>query len=182
LHHTHPDLEKTIINLDKRIEDLKIHFNLFFSGDVNIPPEKERSDVERQIRKMLSIEQKSAKINLLIQNIASKFALYNNLWLKKLHEIEVGLIPTIKKPVKTAQEKQKKKVDQKDITVSLNNEDSFENFFKNYHRLSKKKSFKVSDKETIINSLKSKMITANLVDAKINLTGKQGKVKIRIMK
>lgn len=131
---------------------------------------------------MLSIEQKSAKINLLIQNIASKFALYNNLWLKKLHEIEVGLAPTNKKPVKIAQKKQEKGVDQKDITVSLNNEDSFEKFFKNYHRLSKKKSFKVSDKETIINSLKSKMITANLVDAKINLIGKQGKVKIRIMK
>jgi tRNA G26 N,N-dimethylase Trm1 len=178
----YPDIEKSVNSLDKRVEELKIHFNLFFSGELNIPPEKERSDIERQIRNVSNVEQKSAKINLLIQNVASKFALYNNMWLKKLHEIEVGLISTKKKASNNVGEKQDKKIDKKSITVSLNDEDSFEKFFKDYHSLSKKQSIKSSDKETIINSLKSKMITANLVDAKINLTRKQGKVKIRIMK
>ncbi len=104
------------------------------------------------------------------------------MWLKKLHEIEVGLVAVRKKPINTVQEHQGKKAKQKDITVSLNSENSFEQFFKDYCSFSKEKSFKSSDKESIINSLKSKMITASLVDAKINLLLKQGKVKIRIKK
>ncbi len=177
-----PDLEQFVRGVDKRIEELKIQFNLFFSGEVNIPPEKERSDIEKKIRNILSSDQKSATINILIQNIASKFALYNNMWLKKLHEIEVGLVEVKKKPIGTVQEHQNNKAKQKDITVSLNSENSFEQFFEDYCSFSKKKSFKSSDKESIINSLKSKMITASLVDAKINLFLKQGKVKIRIKK
>ena len=182
MNQSQPDLEKKLNKLDKMIEDLKIHFNLFFSGEINIPPEQDRSNIEKQIRKMSSIEQKSAKINLLIQNVSSKFALYNNMWLKKLHEIEVGLVSIKKKPVNNVQEKKNKTAYKKEITVSLNSEDSFEKFFKDYRDLSKKKTFKSFDKETIINSLKSKMITANMIDAKINLIQKQGKVKIKIMK
>lgn len=180
--HRNPNLEQLIRGLDKKIEEIKIQFNLFFSGEINIPPEKERGDTEKQIRNIIAAEQKSAEINILIQNIASKFALYNNMWLKKLHEIEVGLVAVKKKPIGTAQEYQDKKAKQKDIAVSLNSENSFEQFFKDYCSLSKKKSFKSSDKESIINSLKSKMITASLVDAKVNLLLKQGKVKIRIKK
>ena len=91
-----PELEQSILKLDQRIENLKIDFNLFFSGEVSIPPEKERGSIENQIRKLSNEEQKSAKINLLIQNISSKFALYNNMWLKRLHEIEVGIVPNFR--------------------------------------------------------------------------------------
>ena len=177
-----PNLEQLIRGIDKRIEELKIQFNLFFSGEINIPPEKERSDIEKKIRNILASDQKSATINILIQNVSSKFALYNNMWLKKLHEIEVGLVEVKKKPIGIVQEHQGEKAKQKDIAVSLNSENSFEQFFKEYCSFSKEKSFKSSEKESIINSLKSKMITASLVDAKINLLLKQGKVKIRIKK
>ena len=175
------DLEQSISQLNQQIEALKIEFNLFFSGEISIPPEKERGDIEKKIRMLSSIDQKSAKINLLVQNISSKFAIYNNMWLKRLHEIEVGIVPIKKKSGISTVLSQGKKQAPKDLAVSLNDENSFEKFFEDYCSLSKKGAIKSIDKEKIINSLKSKMITANMIDAQVQLTQKQGKVKVRIL-
>jgi hypothetical protein len=103
------------------------------------------------------------------------------MWLKRLHDIEVGVVPIIKKPGSNAVGNQEQKRAQKDVLVSLNDENTFEKFFEDFCSLSKKDAIKSSDKESIINSLKSKMITANMIDAKIKLTQKQGKVKVRIL-
>jgi hypothetical protein len=173
-------MEKKLTTLDQRIEDLKIKYNLFFSGELNIPPEKERGDIEQQIRKLMASEQKSAKINLLLQNIASKFSIYNNMWLKRLHEIEVGIVPIHKKVFPERFEQTDQSEDRKILSISLNDEDSFEIFFNQYCKMSRKKSEKSPNKEHIINSLKTKMITANLIDAKVNLVIKHGKVKVRL--
>ncbi|MCK4836085.1 MAG: hypothetical protein KAT17_05590 [Candidatus Aminicenantes bacterium] len=173
-------LEQLIVSLDRRIEDLKIKFNLFFSGELNIPPEKERGDIEKQIRNILSSEHKSAKLTILIQNIASKFTLYNNMWLKRLYEIEVGIVPLHKKRTNNLGEQPDQSIKQKVLLISLNDENSFEQFYNQYCEMSKNKSQKKFDKEKIINSLKTKMITANLIDAKINIVTKHGKVKISL--
>lgn len=173
-------LEQILTALNGRIEELKIKYNLFFSGELNIPPEKEREDIEKQIRNIMATDQKSAKITILVQNIASKFAIYNNMWLKRLHEIEVGTVTLQKKRANNLIEQGNQRKKQKLLPISLNDENSFEQFFKQYSEMSKGKSQKKLNKEKIINSLKTKMITANLVDAEVNLEARHGKVKVSL--
>jgi len=173
-------MEKLLLHLEQKIENLKIQYNLFFSGEINIPPEKEREELEKNIREILYTGQKSPRITLLVQNLASKFTLYNNMWLKKLHDVEVGIVSIRKKkPVSITNERPKEKK-KYSLEVSLNNEDSFNKFFNKYCELGKFKSEDTVEKERIINSLKSKMISENLIDIKVNLFVTKGKLKIKI--
>ena len=48
--------------------------------------------MEIKIRKILINEQKSPRLKLITQNLSSKFMVYNNLWKKKMNEIESGVI------------------------------------------------------------------------------------------
>ena len=124
------DVEQLIHDIDNKIEILKTQFNLFFAGELNVPPEKLREDLEKQIRQLLYREDKSPRLNFLIQNVSSKFTLYNNMWLKRLHEVEVGII-TIRKKSKAGTDPDPQAGKKKDQTVdvSLNNEGSFEKFY-----------------------------------------------------
>jgi hypothetical protein len=146
-----------------------------------VPPEKQREELEKQIRQLMYREDKSPRLNLLIQNVASKFSLYNNMWLKKMNEIEIGLV-TIRKKSQAGIDAGLPETRQKDhvVDVSLNNEDSFEKFYQKYCQLTTQKAGSEKRKEEIINSLKSKMIAGNIIDTKINLVVKGGKVKIKL--
>jgi hypothetical protein len=176
------DTEKKIRDVEKRIENLKIQFNLFFSGELDIPPETEREAVEKLVRKMLYSGHKAARLNLLTQNVSSRFALYNNMWLKKLNELETGVI-TIKRKRTSSAEEPSKSWNTKIYGISLNNEDSFDNLFRKYVSLFPKASSQNQlNKENLIRSIKTKMISTNLVDAKVAISVSQGKLKIRIKK
>lgn len=180
-------MELMVQEINRRIEDLKVLYNLFFTGEVRIPPEKERGDLEKRIRNLIYADQKSPRLNLLIQNISSRWSLYNNMWLKKLNEIETGMHVIQRKKTAymdmeepKAPPKAKAKPKAKTVNVSLNSEDSFDKFFDNYVKLLNDKEKSVPDKEQVINSLKSKLITSNVIDAKVNLLLEKGKVKIKI--
>ena len=192
-------IETLIKSINTRIENLKIQYNLFFSGELKVPPEKEREDIEKTIRTILYTGQKNPRLNLLIQNMTSSFSLYNNLWLKKLNEIESGIItikrkqpvyedlgqPEDKKEAEKVQPKtEKKKPKKKDISldISLNSEDSFESFFTKYKELHPGELDESTHKEKVINTLKAKLITKNLIDAKVNLKSDGKKVKITVKK
>jgi len=178
------NFELLVKDMDQRVENLKVKFNLFFTGEIRIPPEKEREELENRIRNLMSKGHKSPRVNLLIQNLGSRFSLYNNLWLKRMNELETG-ISTIQRK-KTAYMEGPKPPPPKakpakpiDVDISLNHEESFEKFFDNYSRMSTNAQ-KSLDKEKIINSVKTKLITENMVDAQIHLSLKNGKVKIKI--
>ncbi|NIM16616.1 MAG: hypothetical protein GTO45_31935 [Candidatus Aminicenantes bacterium] len=175
------NMELLVQDISQRIEDLKIQFNLFFTGEIRVPPEKERGDLEKRIRNLIYAEQKSPRLSLLIQNVSSRFSLYNNMWLKKLNEIETGVSVIKRKPTAYMEEpKAPPKSKTKTVNVSLNSEESFEKFFDNYVQLLGNKAKTVPDKEQVINSLKSKLITSNVIDAKVSLSIEKGKVKIKI--
>lgn len=179
------NIELLIKDMNQRVENLKVQYNLFFTGEIRVPPEKERIELETRIRNLMSRGHKSSRINLLIQNIASRFSLYNNMWLKRLNELETG-ISTIKRKKTAYTEESKPKrakataVKPVDVDISLNHEDSFDNLFNNYSNLLSPKARNSLDKEKIINSVKTKLITENLVDAQVKLSLKGGKVKIKI--
>lgn len=176
------DTEKKIRNIEKRIDNLKISFNLFFSGELDVPPETEREAVEKLVRNMLYSGHKAARLNLLMQNVASRFTLYNNMWLKKLNELETGVI-TIKRNKTSSADEPSKSWNTKIYGVSLNNENSFENLYEKYVSLFPKASSQNPlNKESLIRSIKTKMISTNLVDAKAAISVSQGKLKIRLKK
>ena len=180
--------ENSIQEIDRRIENLKIQFNLFFAGELKVPPEKEREGIETSIRKILSYTGKSSKIKLLTQNLSLKFSLYNNMWLKKLNESELGF-PFIRKQkiLKTDYANLEKKPsislqEEHSMKLSLNKEESFEKFYDLLKKISPEKLKNQKEKEKTINSLKSQMIFKNYIDAEVKLKLTHGKIKIILKK
>ena len=177
----HENIEILLQELGRRIEDLKVQFNLYFSGELKLPPEKDREELEKRIRNLIGSSHRSPRVNLLIQNVSSRFSVYNNMWLKKLNELETGVSVIQKKKVAFKEEIKKKQPPKGTVVdVSLNSEDSFDRFFDSYAKMTAKGTAEGLDKEKIINSIKSRLITANFVDAKINLSVEEGKLKIKI--
>jgi hypothetical protein len=160
-----------------------VQFNLYFTRELKIPPEKEREELERVIRKLLTHEQRSARLKLIIQNLSSKFVLYNNFWKKRMNEIEIGAVSFQKgpggkfPPNGMLPEQGKTAPGPKVVEVNLNNEDTFEAFADEYKKMMPKNA---SQQDKIINNLKVKMISENIVNAKINLSIQNGKVKIKL--
>ncbi len=177
-------IEKFIMAIDGKIESLKTQFNLYFSGEVRIPPESEREDLEKMIRDILFSPHKSPKAKLLIQNLSSKFSLYNNMWKKRLNEIESGVSSLTKKPPAYDEKEEPVPIEipEETFDISLNREDSFEMFYNKYTHLMKKDAGDETQKEKIINSLKAKLIGQNLIDARVSLAIDKGKIKLKIKK
>ncbi len=177
------ELELLIQGISNKIEALKTQYNMFFAGEIRVPPEPDREALEKQVRNLVTVGNKSPRISLLTQNISSKFTLYNNMWLKKLNELEGGFVPSRRKlPSVVEEEKKPKKPKTKPVNVSLNSEDSFDQFYDQYKKISETQSTKIVDKEKMINSIKTKLITSNLIDVKIDFKVEKGAVKIKIKK
>jgi len=175
--------EAIIKKIEGRIEALKTEYNLFFCGETNIPPEKERVNIEKIIRNMQSQDVRSGKLNFLIQNISSRFYLYNNLWLKKLTQLESGLAKRPKKFSSGENIKSQIKETIKNSSVSLNSEASFEKLYTHYDKLVKNIDNEMGkNKEDLINSIKLRMISENIIDANIDMAIKKGKIQIKIKK
>ncbi len=171
--------ERAIRDIDRKIDQLKIAYNLFFSGELDIPPEEERAAVEAKVKKLLYSGHRSPRLKLLMDNVSSKFTLYNNKWLKRLNDMEIGLL--VKK--KGGGFESKKGWTTKIFGVSLNREDSFDNLYDKYCDLFPKASSQIKlDKEKLINSIKTKMISTGIVDAKAAISVESGKLKIRLKK
>ncbi len=173
------EVEQKLHRIEAEIERLKIDFNLFFTGELRVPPEQEREKVEKEIRQLLYAEVKSPRLNLMIQNLSSRFSVYNNMWLKKLHDVEAGVL-IIRRKASAFMASGNARVEHS-MDVSLNREDSFEKLYTKYSELMTDKQ-KIASRDELVNRLKTTLISNNLVDASIKLSVDQGKVKIKIKK
>lgn len=171
--------EKQIADLERKIDELKSKYILFFAGELKQPPEKEREFIETAVRKLVYSGAKTASMDMIIQNLASRFSLYNNLWLKKLNELESGT-PTLQKKSDRPSPPPKRKKELLEISLNLNDEDSFERLYDAYRELLPDKGKTDNRKDKIIGSIKTKMLTNNLVEARVNLTIQNGKLSIKI--
>jgi hypothetical protein len=172
--------EKEVAVLERKIDDLKSKYILFFAGEVKQPPEQEREECEKAIRKLIYGGAKTAKMSMIIQNLAARFSLYNNLWLKQLNESESGVSRIQKKNKGAPAPQAKTEKTFREIPLSLNDENSFENFFAVYQQLLPQKDKAAQDKDKIINSIKSKMLTNNLVETTVSVAWQNGKLRIAI--
>jgi hypothetical protein len=171
--------EQQIAQLEKRIDDLKQEYILYFSGETRQPPEKKREDLEKAVRKLVFGGAKTARMDLIIQNVAQRFSLYNNLWLKQLNERESGMLPGKKKKAPPPAAPRPGKGPQ-EVFLTLNDEETFERFAAAYQELLPGGGDE--ERERIITSIKSKMVTHNLVEARISFSKQHGKLSIRIKK
>ncbi|HLP44694.1 MAG TPA: hypothetical protein VK469_02040 [Candidatus Kapabacteria bacterium] len=182
-------IENLLMSLDGKIEYLKTQFNLYFTGELRVPPESDREDLEKLVRDILFSHHKSPRAKLLIQNLSSKFSLYNNMWKKRLNEIETGVATMKKKPAAYVEdeappplEEEPAVVHEETCDLSLNREESFETFYDKYASLTKKNAGDETQKEKIINSLKAKLIGQNLIDAKVSFSIENGKLRLKVKK
>jgi len=177
--------EKQIADLEKKIDDLKSEYLLFFNGESKLPPEKKREDLEKAVRKLVYGGAKTARLDMIIQNLASRFSLYNNLWLKKLNELESGVSAIQKKksfhppPRKEAPRKEK---EEREIYLTLNDESTFERLVAAYRELLPNSGSAEKERDKIITTMKTKMLTHNLVEARVTFAVQKGKLSIRIKK
>jgi hypothetical protein len=171
--------EQQIALLEKRIDDLKQEYILYFSGETRQPPEKKREDLEKAVRKLVFGGAKTARMDLIIQNVAQRFSLYNNLWLKQLNERESGMLPGKKKAASPPAAPRAGKGPQ-EVFLTLNDEETFERFAAAYQQLLPGGGDE--ERERIITSIKTKMVTHNLVEARISFSKQHGKLSIRIKK
>jgi hypothetical protein len=176
--------EQTIRALDLRIENLKSAYNLFFAGEIRVPPEKERTDIEKSLRNLTYSSAQSPRTAMLILNLASKFSLFSNLWLKKLNELESGVSPRKGKagsfaPSAAPAGNQGEK--ENEIIVRMTDDKTFDDFYRVYRQL-KPDSGEGEQKEKIIRAVKGKLTASNLATARIELSIQQGKINIKIKK
>ena len=180
--------EKQVAALERKIDDLKAKYILFFAGESKLPPEQERTDTEKAIRNLIYGGAKTARMSMVIQNLAARFTLYNNLWLKQLSESESGISRLQKKkivatpPQSKPQPQPKKEKAYQEVYLSVNDENSFENLFAVYLQLLPKNSKAAQDKDSIINTMKTKMLTHNLVETKATVAFQNGKLSITLKK
>lgn len=174
--------EKQIADLERKIDELKSKYILFFSGESKQPPEKEREYIELSVRKLVYGGAKTPRMDMIIQNLASRFSLYNNLWLKKLNELESGAQVIQKKKTVPSPFQPKREKEHREISLNLNDEESFERLYEAYRELLPAKSKADREKDNIIGSMKTKMLTHNLVEARVSVAMQNGKLSIKIKK
>jgi hypothetical protein len=172
--------ERQIAQLEKRIDDLKAEYVQFFNHEIKLPPEKKREDLEIAVRKLIFAGAKTPRMDMIIQNLAQRFSLYNNLWLKKLNEMEYGKETAQKK--KPAPPPSRRGKGQREVFVTLNDEETFERLVDAYRQLLPDGARTGKERQKIIEGMKAKMVMNNMVEAHVTFTVQGGKLSIRIKK
>lgn len=176
--------ERQVSQLEKRIDDLKAEYVQFFNGDIRQPPEKKREDLEKAVRRLVFGGAKTARMDMIIQNLAQRFSLYNNLWLKKLNELETGTPSGRKKKTAAAATTAaaRKEAGPREVYLTLNDEETFERFASVYNELLPGSAGSEQERDRVIAGIKAKMLTHNLVEARISFSRQGNKLSIRIKK
>ncbi len=174
------NLEGRILELSRKLEDLIMQFNLYFSGELRVPPEIDREALAASIRNLQNTQQRNATGTFLMQNLNSRFALYNNMWLKKMHDIEVGL-PL--KPQSKAKTTAAKTIGpEKKTILDINRPDSFQDVYSQYQKLMNENNQKLVSDKALATALANRMKEANVEKASVSLSFENGKLKIRLRK
>jgi hypothetical protein len=181
-------IEPIIMDLERRIEKLKTDFILYFSGEIKLPPEKERETVEKAVNHVQLTGAKSARVNLLIQNLASRFSLFNNMWLKRMNEVETGMNPrqrSKRSPTQAVPEVGYLSPSQMvsiEVPLSAADAKTYDALYDQYKQFASGKVEKLYDKEILIKSMKEKMSSFKLTDANVVFSYSGSKVSIKLKK
>ena len=183
-----------IAELERRLESLKTVFNQFFSGEVRVPPDQKRQELERRIRRLSGISARSARQKTVLENLVQKFYLYNNLWLKRMNEMENGMdswrqssrkAETVSKagaPPSGAdlQEKPGKPEAEEGVDLRINDDSTFDQLYLLYLRKSGKVAAPLMDKEKLTGTVREKLRSQKLSEARLTLSVENKRLKIKV--
>lgn len=84
------EIKASIERLDRDIQQLKIDFERFFSGNLPIPPEDLRLDVRQQIQRLRGQHMKALVDRFRLNTLEARFNTLNELFNRRLREREEG--------------------------------------------------------------------------------------------
>jgi len=97
-------LDDEITRLDQRILQLRIQFDLFFTGGLSKPPLNLRDDLDRDVKRLGNTREMKLAQRFLYNNLLNRWNIFNELWNKRLQALEEGTrTPTIARRRKAAQ-------------------------------------------------------------------------------
>jgi len=83
-------LEEELRQIENEIRKLKIAFDLYFIGSNPKPPLDQRDQLDRQIKKLQSVQIKSLGDRFLYNSIVNRFNAFSELWAKSMRVREEG--------------------------------------------------------------------------------------------
>ena len=84
------EVDREITRLDEMVAALRGDYELFFSGDRRIPPERERNEVRLRMRKLEAGHITNTSQKFRFQSLTAKFNAYQRLWDRIMQQIESG--------------------------------------------------------------------------------------------
>ncbi len=96
-------IQASIERLDRDIQQLKIDFERFFNGGLNVPPEDSREAVRQQIRRLRSKPIRALADRFRVNTLEARFNALNELFNRRLREREEGAAGTSARLVPTTE-------------------------------------------------------------------------------
>lgn len=81
-----------ILNLEMKINQLRIDWDQYFAGIKKIPPFKQEADIKRLIRVYSTRKIHKTDLNFRYKNQVSKFTTYDNMWQRHMRMINEGTL------------------------------------------------------------------------------------------
>lgn len=176
------NLEAKIMELSHHLDELILQFNLYFSGELRVPPDMDRQTLAASIRNLQNAGSANATGAFLMQNLNSRFALYNNMWLKKMHDIEVGTPLPAKGQIPPPKRTEKPKPPESANTFDVQNPDSIKAIYAQYQALMTQNNQKAISDTALATALANRMREAHVDKASVSISFENGKLKIRLRK
>jgi hypothetical protein len=83
-----PTLDEELADLEKRIRQLKIEFDIFLVGGKKTPPRMLQGSVESLIQKLLEEKRWNFSQKFKFQTLVARYSSYRELWRKRMQERE----------------------------------------------------------------------------------------------
>lgn len=82
--------EQELNRLAQAIKDLRIDFERFLNGAIQIPPEEKKADIQRQIRRLRQAKLQGAAETFRLGSLEARFNSLNELYNRRLRDHEEG--------------------------------------------------------------------------------------------
>ncbi len=76
--------------LAREIRQLQVEFERFFNGALPLPPEELRGRIQGELRSLRNTTFRAAADNFRLAELESRFGSYNELWNRRLRDVEEG--------------------------------------------------------------------------------------------
>ena len=83
-------VDQKISQLELRLNQVKVHFEMFISGRERLPPLKKIDDFERDLNRLALEANKRTASKFRLSNLRSKFTSLKSLWMRQLERKEMG--------------------------------------------------------------------------------------------